>query len=108
MPSTKRPNTAGGDPMTTPWPLHPWVAERRGRISFGLQVFPNESPPADRSRLLLAAGRLAETLGFDAFFVGDHPAWGPECWVHLATLAATTERIGLGVDVCCALYRHPV
>ena len=24
--------------------------------------------------------QLAEALGFDAFFVSDHPAWGPECY----------------------------
>jgi hypothetical protein len=51
---------------------------------------------------------LAEDLGFDAFFVGDHPAWALDPWLHLAALAVTTERIRLGVNVCCALYRHPV
>jgi alkanesulfonate monooxygenase SsuD/methylene tetrahydromethanopterin reductase-like flavin-dependent oxidoreductase (luciferase family) len=28
--------------------------------------------------------------------------------VHLAAIGATTHRIRLGVNVCCALYRHPV
>jgi alkanesulfonate monooxygenase SsuD/methylene tetrahydromethanopterin reductase-like flavin-dependent oxidoreductase (luciferase family) len=94
--------------MTATRPIHPWVTERRDRVSFALQVFPTETQPADRSPSLLAAGRLAEDLGLDAFFLGDHPAWGPECWVHLAAIAATTLRIGLGVGICCALYRHPV
>jgi alkanesulfonate monooxygenase SsuD/methylene tetrahydromethanopterin reductase-like flavin-dependent oxidoreductase (luciferase family) len=64
--------------------------------------------PTDPARQLLAAARLAEDLGFDAFFVGDHPAWALDPFVHLAAIAATTRRIRLGVNVCCALYRHPV
>ena len=76
-------------------------------MSFALQVFPIDTP-VDPAAHLLAAGRLAEDLGFDAFFVGDHPAWALDPWLHLAALAVTTERIGLGVNVCCALYRHPV
>ncbi len=76
-------------------------------IGFGLQVFPVETRN-DPTRALLAAGRLAEELGFDAFFFGDHPAWGLECWVHMAALATTTNRIRLGPNVICAGYRHPV
>jgi alkanesulfonate monooxygenase SsuD/methylene tetrahydromethanopterin reductase-like flavin-dependent oxidoreductase (luciferase family) len=70
-------------------------------------VFPIDTP-SDPARQLLAAARLAEELGLDAFFVGDHPAWALEPFVHLAAIAATTQRIRLGVNVCCALYRHPV
>ncbi len=93
--------------MATQWPLSPWVAEHRDRVSFALQVFPNDTK-TDPARHLLAAGRLAEQLGFDAFFVSDHPAWALECWVHLAALAVTTERIRLGINVSCINYRHPV
>jgi alkanesulfonate monooxygenase SsuD/methylene tetrahydromethanopterin reductase-like flavin-dependent oxidoreductase (luciferase family) len=57
---------------------------------------------------LLSAGRLAEHLGFDAFFFADHPAWGLDPWLHMAAVAATTERIRLGTGVACALYRPPV
>ena len=88
-------------------PAHPWVEERRTRVSFALQVFPLETK-TDPGRQLLAAGQLAETLGFDAFFLGDHPAWELECSVHLAALTVKTERIGLGINVACTAYRHPV
>jgi alkanesulfonate monooxygenase SsuD/methylene tetrahydromethanopterin reductase-like flavin-dependent oxidoreductase (luciferase family) len=87
--------------------LAPWIAQLRQQIGFGLQVFPTETR-TDPARALLAAGRLAEDLGFDAFFFGDHPAWGLDCWVHMAALAATTTRIRLGPNVVCAGYRHPV
>jgi alkanesulfonate monooxygenase SsuD/methylene tetrahydromethanopterin reductase-like flavin-dependent oxidoreductase (luciferase family) len=89
------------------WTPHPWVTQQRERVGFALQVLPinTEGDPVGR---MLAAGRLAETLGFDAFFFGDHPAWGPECWVHMAALAVQTKRMRLGTGVACALYRHPV
>jgi alkanesulfonate monooxygenase SsuD/methylene tetrahydromethanopterin reductase-like flavin-dependent oxidoreductase (luciferase family) len=89
------------------WSASAWVQEHQQHVSFALQVFPNDTP-TDKARHLLAAGRLAEELGFDAFFVGDHPAWELDPWLHLAALAVTTERIRLGLNVCCALYRHPV
>ena len=93
--------------MATSWPSTPWVEQHRGRVGFGVQVFPIDTP-TDRARHLLAAGRLVEALGFDALFLGDHPAWGPEPWVHLGALAVATDRIRLGLNVGCALYRHPV
>ncbi len=93
--------------METQWPLSSWVAEHRERISFALQIFPVDTK-TDPARHLLAAGHLAEALGFDAFFVGDHPAWGLEGWLHLAALAVTTTRIRLGSLVNCVYYRHPV
>src|SRR5262249_23749270 len=88
-------------------PASPWTLERRGRVGFALQVFPPDTPVVP-GRQLLAAARMAEALDFDAFFVGDHPAWQLDPWVHLAAIAVTTERIRLGVHVACALYRHPV
>jgi alkanesulfonate monooxygenase SsuD/methylene tetrahydromethanopterin reductase-like flavin-dependent oxidoreductase (luciferase family) len=57
---------------------------------------------------MLAAGRLAESLGLDAFFIGDHPAYAPEAWLHLGALAVQTTRIRLGSIVICAGYRPPV
>jgi alkanesulfonate monooxygenase SsuD/methylene tetrahydromethanopterin reductase-like flavin-dependent oxidoreductase (luciferase family) len=90
-----------------PQPVSAWVAERRDRVTFGLQAVPRPDDPEPGKRLL-AAGHLAEELGLDAFYVGDHPTVSPECWVHLAALAVTTRRVRLGSVVNCALYRHPV
>lgn len=88
-------------------PMFDWVEENRSRIGFALQAVPRPDDPG-ASRRIIEAGHLAEELGFDAFFLSDHPAYTPECWLHLAALAATTTRIRLGSAVNCALYRHPV
>jgi alkanesulfonate monooxygenase SsuD/methylene tetrahydromethanopterin reductase-like flavin-dependent oxidoreductase (luciferase family) len=93
--------------MTTRRPLSRWVEECRNHISFGLQIFPIDTK-IDPARHLLAAGQLAEELGFDAVFLADHPAWALECWVHLAALAVTTRRVRLGLNVAAMPFRHPV
>ena len=86
---------------------HQWVREFRHRVGWGLQAtaLPDDPDPARR---VMAAGRLAETLGFDAFFLGDHPAYAPEVWLHLGALAVQTTRLRLGSVVLCAGYRPPV
>lgn len=89
------------------WQQSAWPQQFRDRTGFAVQVFPIDTP-TDPARHLVAAARLAEELGFDAFSVGDHPAWALDPFVHLAAIAANTHRIRLGVNVCCALYRHPV
>ncbi|MGH2615458.1 MAG: LLM class flavin-dependent oxidoreductase [Thermomicrobiales bacterium] len=93
--------------MTVNPPAHPWVAARRDRICFALQADTRRDDPTPGARLL-AAGRLAEALGFDAFFTGEHPSWQSDPWLHMAALASTTKRIGLGPMVSCVLYRPPV
>src|SRR5215207_752916 len=93
--------------MGSEWEASSWVRQRRERISFALEVYPIDTP-SEAARHLLEAGQLAETLGFDAFFVGDKPLWAPDPWMHLAALAVQTQRIGLGLGVACALYRHPL
>lgn len=64
----------------------------------------------------LAVARLAEELGFDAFFRSDHylrmgggdPGPGPtDSWVTLAALARETATIRLGTLVSSATFRHP-
>lgn len=95
--------------MTAPatWVPHPWVQEHQDRVGFGLQAVPRPEDPAPAIRLL-AAARLADELGLDAFFLGDHPAYAPESWLHLGFLAAATARVRLGSVVLCAGYRPPV
>ncbi len=93
--------------METGRTVHRWVAARRDGVRFALQVDTRPDDP-EPGRRVLAAGRLAEQLGFDACFTGDHPSWQPEVWLHMAALAATTTRIGLGPMVSCVLYRPPV
>ncbi len=86
---------------------HQWVREFHDRVGWGLQAFalPHEADPASR---VMAAGRLADALGFDAFLLGDHPAYAPEAWLHLGALAVQTSRVRLGSVVLCAGYRPPV
>lgn len=87
--------------------VHPWVRQFRDRVGWGLQAFalPTEPHPASS---ILEAGRLADALHFDAFFIGDHPAYAPDSWLHLGILATQTEHIRLGSVVLCAGYRPPV
>ncbi|MCC6790896.1 MAG: LLM class flavin-dependent oxidoreductase [Thermomicrobiales bacterium] len=86
--------------------MHDWVAARQGKIGIGVQVFALPSDP-EPTKHVLEAGLLAEQLGFDAFFIGDHPGYATEPFVHLAAIAARTTRIGLGSVVNCVYHRHP-
>lgn len=86
---------------------HPWVAQRRDRVTFALQAVAGFNAPRP-GKQLVALGRLADQLGFDAFFLGDHPATSPECWLHLTAIAAHTSRIGLGPMVAAVPYRPPL
>jgi alkanesulfonate monooxygenase SsuD/methylene tetrahydromethanopterin reductase-like flavin-dependent oxidoreductase (luciferase family) len=86
---------------------HPWVREFQHRVGWGVQAFALPTDP-DPAAGIMAAGLLAEELGFDGFFIGDHPAYAPEAWLHLAALAVQTTRIRLGSVVLCAGYRSPV
>jgi alkanesulfonate monooxygenase SsuD/methylene tetrahydromethanopterin reductase-like flavin-dependent oxidoreductase (luciferase family) len=93
--------------MTAASAVHPWVKARRDSINFALQVEARPDDPGP-GQSVLAAGRLAEELGFDAFLAADHPSWQSEPWLHLASLAVSTERIRLGTMVSSVLYRPPV
>ena len=92
--------------MTAASAVHPWEKHAKTR-STALQVEPGAMTPP-RVESVLAAGRMAEELGFDAFLAADHPSWQSEPWLHLAALAASTDRIGLGTMVTSVLYRPPV
>jgi probable F420-dependent oxidoreductase len=63
-----------------------------------------------RAPAIVAAARLAEELGFDAAWVGDHlacPAPGLDAPACLAAAAAVTERIALGFSVMLLGLRPP-
>lgn len=85
---------------------HPWVAERQAGIRFGVQVFPLPDDP-NPTESVVAAGLLAEEVGLDGFFIGDHPGYHIEPWLHLAVVAARTTRVQLGSVVNCVFHRHP-
>jgi alkanesulfonate monooxygenase SsuD/methylene tetrahydromethanopterin reductase-like flavin-dependent oxidoreductase (luciferase family) len=57
---------------------------------------------------LRACVDLAESLGYDSFWVADHPVRKVECFTTLAALAAVTTRIRLGVGACCIYHRSPL
>jgi alkanesulfonate monooxygenase SsuD/methylene tetrahydromethanopterin reductase-like flavin-dependent oxidoreductase (luciferase family) len=84
-------------------PIHPWVAAGHGRVRFGVAYGPRIDWPEMRDFV-----HLVEALGFDSFWVMDHPASGVDAWSALAALAAVTERIRLGPLVSCVYYRSPV
>jgi alkanesulfonate monooxygenase SsuD/methylene tetrahydromethanopterin reductase-like flavin-dependent oxidoreductase (luciferase family) len=86
---------------------HPWVAQFQDRIGFGLQIGARQGDPGP-GRSLVRAAQVGDRLGFDAFFLGDHPAWSPEIWTHFGAIAATTERIRFGPMVAANPYRPPL
>ena len=80
-----------------------------------LRIFTEPQQGASYDQLL-AVARLAEELGFDAFFRSDHYLTmdggdglpGPsDAWITLAGLARDTRRIRLGTLVTPITFRHP-
>jgi alkanesulfonate monooxygenase SsuD/methylene tetrahydromethanopterin reductase-like flavin-dependent oxidoreductase (luciferase family) len=72
-------------------------------VRFGLfhGGLPSDDWPANRTWV-----RLAEELGFDSFWLADHPlSMRFDSWTQLAALAAVTDRIRLGTLVTCTYYR---
>ncbi|MCC6792411.1 MAG: LLM class flavin-dependent oxidoreductase [Thermomicrobiales bacterium] len=86
---------------------HPWIASIRDRVTFGLQVVARAGEP-EPGKKIVAAARVADELGFEALYLGDHPAWSPEPWTHFAAMAMVTTRIRLGPMVAASPYRTPL
>jgi len=80
-------------------------------VSFGYTLSSEEHAPRD----LVANARRAEDLGFDFVSISDHfHPWvsnqghSPFVWSVLGAIAASTERIEVGVGVTCPIVRiHP-
>jgi alkanesulfonate monooxygenase SsuD/methylene tetrahydromethanopterin reductase-like flavin-dependent oxidoreductase (luciferase family) len=85
---------------------HPWVAERRARIRFAVQAFPLPDDP-NPTESVITAGLLAERVGLDGFFIGDHPGYHIEPWLHLSNIAARTDHVQLGSVVNSVFHRNP-
>lgn len=78
-------------------------------LRFGMQT-----PPIKGWAELRDDWRRYEALGFESLWIPDHLVrpfdfneWMHEAWTMLAALAATTERVRLGVLVSCNTFRHP-
>ena len=83
---------------------HPWVLKRQEVVRFGI---------GGRSLCLgdWSAShefvQKVEELGFDSYWRPDHPVFGPDGWITLAPVAASTPRLRLGTTVSCVAYRSP-
>jgi len=94
---------------------HPWVAKADAGVRFGVQVAAMRRRTTqldvtlhdDPLGVLMDAGRLIDSLGYDGLFLHDHPSFSPDPWIGLAGLAVATERVMLGSVVVCEPYRHP-
>jgi probable F420-dependent oxidoreductase len=81
------------------------VAARCGVLLPSFDPLRTGKPPQ-----IVSAARLAEDLGFDAVWAGDHlacPAPGLDAPGCLSAAAAVTERIGLGFSVMLLGLRAP-
>src|SRR5215470_1069489 len=71
----------------------------RGRIA--VSVMPLET----RRDVLIAVARMADRLGYDAFFMPE--TWAHDITVLLAEVALKTERIGIGTGILGVWNRTP-
>jgi 5,10-methylenetetrahydromethanopterin reductase len=71
-------------------------------VSFGLGLFPTESP-----RRMVDLTRLAEDLGFGCVYLGDSQMIWREAYVILGAAAMATSRITLATGVTNPVTRDP-
>src|SRR5215472_5315817 len=74
-------------------------AMNRGRIA--VSVMPLET----RRDVLIAVARMADRLGYDAFFMPE--TWAHDITVLLAEVALKTDRIGIGTGILGVWNRSP-
>jgi alkanesulfonate monooxygenase SsuD/methylene tetrahydromethanopterin reductase-like flavin-dependent oxidoreductase (luciferase family) len=82
---------------------HPWVRTGGDGMRFGLAYGPRTDWLQCRDFV-----QMIEALGFDSFWVMDHPTSGMDAWSLLSALASTTRSIRLGPLVSCVCYRSPI
>jgi alkanesulfonate monooxygenase SsuD/methylene tetrahydromethanopterin reductase-like flavin-dependent oxidoreductase (luciferase family) len=83
---------------------HPWVTSGQQQVRFGI----GGGPFAGDWSVLRDFVQMVEDLGFDSYWRPDHPVFGPDGWMTLAAVAASTHRLRLGTTVSCVFYRHPL
>lgn len=93
----------GSTPASAAWNTHPWVAEADRRVRFGIGIVGQRTSWTSYFDWV----RRAESLGFDSFWVQDHPMQGIDCWTALAAIAARGTPLRLGSLVGCVSYRNP-
>lgn len=85
-------------------------------MKFGL-LFRPQDPPAGKNltrrwQEILAAGKLAEEVGFDGLFLPEHhmmdDGYPPAPLVGLGALAAVTDRVDLGTTIMLLPFYNPV
>ena len=95
--------------------------QARRTLGVGLLVMPTEYAAAGRAphwREIRAMARRAEELGYRSLWIPDHliidvprpgsvPEGAWEGWSLVAALAASTERLGIGLLVSCTAFRNP-
>jgi hypothetical protein len=62
--------------------------------------------PGGDARTAAECARVAERVGWDAFFVWD-PVWGVDAWVTLTAIAMRTRRIRIGTMITPVSRRRP-
>ncbi|MBM3676709.1 MAG: LLM class flavin-dependent oxidoreductase [Actinobacteria bacterium] len=85
-------------------------------MKFGMLFHPQDPPDArnltQRWREVLAAGQLAEEVGFDGLFLPEHhmmdDGYPPAPLIGLAALAAVTKRVDLGTTIMLLPFYNPV
>lgn len=87
---------------TALWPVHPWVAEAASRARFA--VVGAFLPGWNELRAFVLR---CEALGYDAYWMNDHPTRSMDCWTTLASLSMITSEIRLASLVSCIYYRSP-